>query len=245
MELIERIGAFLGLAAFLGLGVLALLYFQQGREVRRLRDWAGRAPERAAAAAAEAQSVLAEESEGDEPRGPTIGQRIGARWRGLTDRLPGGVGERLPAPRYMALIALGIVLIGVGVATGGFGLVGDDEPGRQKGAGGVQPGDIDVAVLNGTAAAEGEPGVPGLAAEVGDEVKKLGYRVGPVSDVATPFVETVVMYDGDAEAGAERLAADVEKRLGRTPVEKMSGEVRDLADGASVAIVIGQDDAGA
>ena len=52
MDMIENIGAYLGLAAFLGLAVLALLYFQQARDVRRLRDWAGRAPERAAAAAA-------------------------------------------------------------------------------------------------------------------------------------------------------------------------------------------------
>ena len=34
------------MAAFLGLAVLALLYFSQARDVRRLRDWAGRAPER-------------------------------------------------------------------------------------------------------------------------------------------------------------------------------------------------------
>ncbi|MGH2917267.1 MAG: hypothetical protein ACRDLS_01510, partial [Solirubrobacteraceae bacterium] len=32
----------------IGLGVLALLYFAQAREVKRLREWAGRAPERAA-----------------------------------------------------------------------------------------------------------------------------------------------------------------------------------------------------
>jgi hypothetical protein len=54
MDLIDRIGAVLGLAAFLGLAVLALLYFQQARDVRRLREWAGKAPERAAAAAEQA-----------------------------------------------------------------------------------------------------------------------------------------------------------------------------------------------
>ena len=47
MELVERVGAYVGLAAFLGLAVLALLYFSQARDVRRLREWAGRAPERA------------------------------------------------------------------------------------------------------------------------------------------------------------------------------------------------------
>jgi LytR cell envelope-related transcriptional attenuator len=44
---VEKWGAYAGIAAFLGLAVLSLLYFAQAREVKRLRDWAGRAPERA------------------------------------------------------------------------------------------------------------------------------------------------------------------------------------------------------
>ena len=47
VDLLERIGPYLGIAAFLGLAVLAFLIFQQAREIRRLREWAGRAPERA------------------------------------------------------------------------------------------------------------------------------------------------------------------------------------------------------
>jgi hypothetical protein len=45
-ELIERFAAYAGLAAIPGLAILSLLYFAQAREVRRLRDWAGGAPER-------------------------------------------------------------------------------------------------------------------------------------------------------------------------------------------------------
>ncbi|MDQ3849781.1 MAG: hypothetical protein M3296_04090, partial [Actinomycetota bacterium] len=45
---LERFGSYAGLAAIVGLGVLVLLYFAQAREVKRLREWAGRAPERAA-----------------------------------------------------------------------------------------------------------------------------------------------------------------------------------------------------
>jgi hypothetical protein len=44
---VETVGAYAGLAAVVGLGVLSLLYFSQAREVRRLREWAGRGPERA------------------------------------------------------------------------------------------------------------------------------------------------------------------------------------------------------
>lgn len=38
MEFIQQIGALAGLAAFMGLAVLALLYFTQARDVRRLRE---------------------------------------------------------------------------------------------------------------------------------------------------------------------------------------------------------------
>src|SRR4051812_50199654 len=44
---VEKYGAYVGIAAFFGLAVLALLYFSQARELKRLREWAGRAPERA------------------------------------------------------------------------------------------------------------------------------------------------------------------------------------------------------
>jgi len=44
---VEKYGAYVGIAAFFGLAVLSLLYFSQARELKRLREWAGRAPERA------------------------------------------------------------------------------------------------------------------------------------------------------------------------------------------------------
>lgn len=43
---VEKYGAYIAIACFLGLALLSILYFAQAREVRRLRDWAGRAPER-------------------------------------------------------------------------------------------------------------------------------------------------------------------------------------------------------
>ena len=47
-EKINQFGAYAGLAAIVGLAVLSLLYFSQAREIKRLREWAGRSPERAA-----------------------------------------------------------------------------------------------------------------------------------------------------------------------------------------------------
>jgi len=246
MELIERIGAFLGLAAFLGLGILALLYFQQGREVKRLRDWAGRAPERAEAAAAEAEAALAArasvEEGGEEEGGPSLGERIRTRWEGWTSRLPRDLGERLPPPQYLGLIALAAVVIGAGVATAGFGLLGEDEDGKGDGKQVAPPSKVEVAVLNGTAENPGEAGVPGLAQALGDDVKQVGYKLGPVTDAGTPFAVSVVMYQDGHDAEAQQLSDDVSKQLGKTDVEKMSGPIQDLAGDATVAIVIGQDD---
>jgi hypothetical protein len=48
VRLIEQVGAYAGIAAIPGLAVLSALYFSQARDVKRLREWAGRAPERAA-----------------------------------------------------------------------------------------------------------------------------------------------------------------------------------------------------
>jgi hypothetical protein len=48
--LIQEIGSYAGFAAILGLAVLSALYFSQSRDVKRLREWAGRAPERDAEA---------------------------------------------------------------------------------------------------------------------------------------------------------------------------------------------------
>jgi LytR cell envelope-related transcriptional attenuator len=65
---VEKYGAYVGLAAFLGLAVLSLLYFAQARELKRLRDWAGRAPERAleleARVVAQAEEALREAESG-------------------------------------------------------------------------------------------------------------------------------------------------------------------------------------
>src|SRR3954463_11748689 len=46
-DLIEKGGAYAGIVAFFGLAVLAVLHFANARELKRLREWAGRAPERA------------------------------------------------------------------------------------------------------------------------------------------------------------------------------------------------------
>jgi hypothetical protein len=45
---VTEVGALAAFAALFGIAVLSLLVFSQAREIKRLREWAGRAPERAA-----------------------------------------------------------------------------------------------------------------------------------------------------------------------------------------------------
>jgi len=61
MEIIQEIGSYAGFAAVLGLAVLSALYFSQARDVKRLREWAGRAPERSTVPVpAQTQRVVAQ-----------------------------------------------------------------------------------------------------------------------------------------------------------------------------------------
>jgi len=56
VNIVVKVGAYCGFAAILGLAVMSMLYFAQAREVKRLREWAGRAPERDAELAQRVQS---------------------------------------------------------------------------------------------------------------------------------------------------------------------------------------------
>jgi LytR cell envelope-related transcriptional attenuator len=256
IDLIERIGPVVGIAAFLGLAILAFLIFQQAREIRRLREWAGRAPERAdeaaeaSLAAAEARGEVAEQ----EPREPGwLGRRwqavkewAGPRWSELDRRLP-------IHPRYLViLLAAGV--IAAGVVTSGFGVFGgDDTPakeGRKQGGKqgqGQGQGQPEVTVLNATQTEDsfGNPiqGVEGLADKVANQVlEPAGYEIGRTDDAASGSDDSVIMFEPEHEAEADELAAAVEPELGSTAVEPMIQEVRDLAGGADLALVIGLDD---
>jgi LytR cell envelope-related transcriptional attenuator len=268
VDLLERIGPYLGIAAFLGLAVLAFLIIQQAREVRRLREWAGRAPERAdeaaqaAAATSEARGETAEraeeeEEEAPEEEAPEPGPEPGepsrldraraavAGWFAALDR-------RMPIdPRYLVAV-LAAALIAVGVLTSGFGLIDGDDDTAGGGGDGMRGGErqqgVEVAVLNATQVDEGPvpiEAVAGLAGKVADEVVKpaSGFKAGPEETAASGFEETTIMFEPEAEADAEELAGAVADQLGETPVTPMIDEVRELSGNASLALVIGQDDA--
>jgi hypothetical protein len=257
IDLIERIGPVVGIAAFLGLSILAFLIFQQAREIRRLREWAGRAPERADEAAE--ASLAAAEARGEVAGGkePSEPGRFRRAWQSLKGRVEpswNALDRRLPVhPRYV-LIVLAAGVIAAGVVTSGFGVFGgDDTPaneGRKQGQGqrqGGGQGTPEVAVLNATQTEDsaGNPiqGVSGLADKVATQVlQPAGYEVGRRDDAAEGVADTVVMFEPGHEGEANELADAIEPELGPTPVEPMIQEVRDLAGAADLALVVGLDD---
>jgi len=259
LELIKEIGAFAGLVAFLGLAVLALLSFSQGRDIRRLREWAGSAPERDAerkettseAASEKAEEMRrAEEAREAERRAEEMREERRKRreaglpelTRGerLRERFGGGVGfdrGRLGEPRYLAAIFAIFVLLAGGAAYAaieGFG--GGDDGGSKSGKGrkaaAPKPGDIEVTVLNGTA-------VPGLAATYGDMLEERGFQLGDVTNSESSFVDSVVMF----EPNNGREAHLVAKALGISRIRAMTSDIVAVSGGAPVSVVVGEDNA--
>lgn len=250
--MIEQIGAFAGLAAFLGLAILALLSFTHGRDIRRLREWAGSAPERDAERKEQTSTIAAQRAEelralqeartaehqavsSREERRRRREEGLPAQSRG--ERLRGrfsGFGEIAANP--LALVALFLVLVVV-VGGGAYLLLsgsdsGSGGQGSKQAAAKVKPGEIEVAVLNGTA-------VPGLAANFGDKVEAKGFELGPVTNSSSSFASSVVMF----KRGHKPEARKVAKQLKIAKVQLMSGEIESVSTGAAVAVVVGEDNA--
>ena len=258
MDLVERVGAYVGLAAFLGLAVLALLYFSQARDVRRLREWAGRAPERAVeqaeregevveratevapatpAAAAGAHSLpptpLAEASQ-KRPRKP-----LRERVRNI----------HIPQLRYIGMALLGVLVL-AGGAFGAIQLTNDDggtdsgattpererERERDRGGNGerrvnanVDPAQVTVAVLNGTT-------VQGLAAQVGEEVRAGAFKLGTIGNAARiDQSQSVVLY----REGQARAARAVANRLNIDKIEQVDSVNEEIAGSFDVIVLVG------
>jgi hypothetical protein len=252
VELIKQIGAFAGLAAFLGLAVLAMLAFSQGRDLRRLREWAGSAPERDSErkeSTSEAASKRAEELRALEDartaERDALGQREERRRRrdaGLPEltrreRLSEGFssfGSRIAEPRYLVLIFVVVLLVAGGVAylvTQGSNSA-DGKGGKAKSAKTTKPSEIEVTVLNGTA-------VPGLAATFGDKVEGKGFQLGAVTNSSTSFADSVVMFERGHAPEARKVAG----ALGISQVRLMTPEIESVSGDASVSVIVGEDNA--
>jgi hypothetical protein len=252
LEVIKDIGAFAGLAAFFGVAFLALLSFTHGRDIRRLRDWAGSAPERdaerkestSAAASERAEEMRRLEEARTEERAAadlreTRRERREAGLPELTrgERLRLALSTEGRSPLAIVVAFLVVVVVAGGIAyavTGGFG-GGDGKNGSGgKQAKGQHPSEIEVAVLNGTA-------TEGLAGEYGDMVEAKGYQLGNVTNTESAQELSAVMFKPNNGRAAQKVA----KSLDIPRVQPMTEEVARLGEGASVAVVVGEDSASA
>ncbi len=166
----------------------------------------------------------------------------------------GGNGQGVFASRgrAIALVAAGVLVLG-GLVLGATQLLGGDEEPASSGGGSSQnaqntttsqgdgnqasrqrrpnPRNVRVAVLNGTT-------VPGLAAQIGDQIERQGFRLGTVTNFNDQQrAESVVLY----APGAEREAAEVGRRLKIAQREPIDAESQGVAGDATVAVVTGQD----
>lgn len=259
LHTVERIGSFAGLASFLGLAVFALLLFAHGRDIRRLRDWAGSAPEREQERMEATQSIAAQRAEElrelEESRTAehdAIEQRELRRQRreeGLPEQTRGerlrerfsGFGESLSRPALLGILFVVFLLVAGGVvyAVTNSGNSSDGDKSGNNGnknasAAKVKPGEIEVAVLNGTS-------VTGLAASWSDKIENKGFEVGAITNTNSTFEESVVMF----QPGAKPEAKVVAERLNIQKVQPMVAEVAEVSNEAKVSVVVGEDNAAA
>ena len=210
LAIVQEIGAVAGWAAIVGLAVLSGLYVSHARDVKRLREWAGRAPERSG-------------------RGVTAVPRRSQPWY-----------SRM-GTRYVAVALVGLLVLGA-AANGVTRLRGDDggKSGNthannkpKPGGAAVNPGNVSVAVLNGTT-------VPGLAAMLRDRIAAAGFKKGTINDFSDQqLAQSVVEYAPGHQAEAKAISS----RLGIGQLEPITVNSRTLAGDATVVVVAGADKA--
>jgi LytR cell envelope-related transcriptional attenuator len=204
LGIVQELGAAAGLAAVVGLAVLSALYVSHARDVKRLREWAGRAPERSS-------------------------QRPIAR----------SAASRAVPTRYVAVAVAGLFVLAGAAASGVTHLTGGDNSGnaqadnKPKRKGAAVPGNVTVAVLNGTT-------VPGLAAALRDQIAAAGFKKGTINDFPDKqLAASVVEYAPGHQAAAEAVS----RTVGISQRQPVTANSRALAGDATVIVIAGADKA--
>jgi hypothetical protein len=166
-------------------------------------------------------------------------------------RPPARAGRRGLAPRYIALIVAGIVILGLGGTVGVLQLtktksktnqgkvvpdtnVGDptrspDKPESAR----VNPANVTVTVLNATS-------TTGLAQRILSRLEVAGFQRGNSGNaVQRQRAESVVMY----KPGQQPAARAVARKLGIGSTEAIDAQGQQLAGSAGVVVVLGADKA--
>jgi LytR cell envelope-related transcriptional attenuator len=268
MHLIERVGSYVGLASFLGLAILALLYFSQARDLRRLREWAGRAPERAAdmerAATTQSQQTAGQPaaetvthvppalpaSQHQMPPVP-LTAATAKRRKPLRDRIRN---VHIPQLRYLALSLAGVLVL-AGAAYGAVELINNDNGGttsdaqknsasghRDRGAdGGNRAQQVSVDPAKVTVAILNGTTVQGLAAKIGEEVRAGGFTLGTIGNAARiDQSRSEVLYRRGQGAAARAVA----NRLGIQSIGQVDSVNAEIAGSFDAIVLVGADRAG-
>lgn len=244
LEIARDVGAYAGLVAFAGLALLIFIQFTQARDIRRLREWAGSAPERdemAKEATSELAASRAQELREIEEKRQAV-QEAASERDVRRERREAGLPEltrreriraALPEPRYLALIVAAVLILGAGVAyaaTHFLGSEGEKQGRTARTTSSLQPKNIKVSVLNGTA-------VSGLAGRYGDKLDRMGYTLDAVTNTPSSFAKSVVMF----RRGRGPEAREVSRAVAIPNLRLMTQEIAASAASAEVAVVVGED----
>ncbi len=259
-EIFDTAAGFIALGALIGIVLLLPLYFSQRRDVRRMRAWMAREPaySRNDLAASEqaldsaegelerllGATLVAEPQPGTTPSEPLPAATRVTHERPALERITMERAALVPHPRWRrfltratqprALVAIGAValLLGVGAIFASQQLLSDDEGPRGPHVGAINPAEVKIAVLNGTA-------INGLAGLVTSDLDSSGYDVIATTSTAPGFARTVVLYADGQKPAAQKVAGDLGVK--KNKVDALDRDTRELADGADVVVIAGED----
>ena len=207
LEVSERVrdaGAYAGLASILGLAVLSLLYFGQARELKRLREWAGRAPERTAELQAQAAAAAVAP-----PQRKVAAQPVAAT---PAVRSPAQVPATAAGARPAGSVVPGQALTGAGAPVAAPTAAGVPATGAPAApaAGVAQPGAAPAVPANGTPPGGGQetqavPAVPAAAAPSPGAAAPPAPAGPPTDDVPAPLRQVSPGAQPRRRAGSEAL----------------------------------------
>ena len=257
-EIFDTVGGFIALGALVGVLLLLPLYLSQRRDVKRMRTWMQREPSYPGDELATSERAL-DSAEGELERilGSTLVAEPGSQAtpsepmpaatrvtheRPALERITMERAALVPHPRWRrfvarvtqprVMVAIGAValLLGGGAIYASQQLLSNDEGTAGPHVGKVVPGQVKVAVLNGTA-------INGLAGLVSSDLDSSGYNVIATTSTTPGHSHTVVLYADGQKPAAQKVA----RNLGVKRVQRLDKQTRDLAGGADVVVIAGED----
>ena len=257
-EIFDTVGGFIALGALVGVLLLLPLYLSQRRDVKRMRAWMELEPSYPGddlAASEQAldnaeselerllgSTLVAEPSPQETPAEPVPAATRVTHERPALERITMERAALVPHPHWRrfvsrvtqprVLVAIGAValLLGAGAIYASQRLLSNDDGTSETHVAKIDPAHVKVAVFNGTA-------INGLAGLVSSDLDSSGYNVVATTSTTPGHGHTLVLYAD----GQKRAAQKVARNLGVQRVKPLDKQTRDLAGGADVVVIAGED----